>query len=52
MTDYTVNATIKVSSDADRAQVQSLLDQGLKELGPIASRYGFTITDSSATVEQ
>jgi len=52
MTDYTVTATLKVSTDADRARVQSLLDQGVKELPGIASRYGFTITDTSISVEE
>jgi len=52
MTDYTVTATIRVSSDADRAGLQALVDQGLRELSGIASRYGATITDSSATVEE
>jgi hypothetical protein len=52
MTDYTVNATITVSSgEGDRARIQAAVDAGLKELNGIASRYGFTITESSATVE-
>jgi hypothetical protein len=52
MTDYTVTAKITVSgSDTDRAKIQSAVDAGLKELNGIATRYGFTITDSSATVE-
>ncbi len=51
MSDYTVTATLNVTTDADRAQVESLLNQGLKELGPIASRYGFTLRDSNVSVE-
>lgn len=51
MNDYTVNVTIQAQTDADRARVQSMLDSGLKELNGIASRYGFTITSSSATIE-
>jgi hypothetical protein len=52
MTDYTVHATITVSgSDDDRAKIQAAVDAGLKELTGIATRYGFTITDSSASVE-
>ncbi len=52
MTEYTVNAKITVSGgDDDRAKIQDAVDAGLKELNGIASRYGFTITDSSATVE-
>ena len=53
MTDYTVTGTITVSgSDDDRARIQAAVDAGLKELNGIASRYGFTITDSNATVSQ
>lgn len=53
MTDYTVHATLTVSGDGvDRAKIQQALDAGLKELPGIASRYGFTITDSSATVDE
>lgn len=52
MTDYTVNAKITVSGgDDDRAKIQDAVDAGLRELNGIASRYGFTITSSSATVE-
>jgi hypothetical protein len=51
MSDYTITATIHVTSDIDRAQLQSLVEQGVKELSGIASRYGATITESSATVE-
>lgn len=52
MTDYNVKATITVSgADTDRAKIQAAVDAGLKELNSVASRYGFTITDSSATVE-
>ena len=53
MTDYTVRATLTVSGDAaDRAKIQAALDAGLKELPGIASRYGFTITDASATIDE
>jgi hypothetical protein len=52
MTDYTVTATLHVETSADRDRVQSLLDQGLRELSSIAGRYGVTITDSSARVEE
>ncbi len=53
MTDYTVRATITVSGDTvDRATIQGALDAGLKELPGIASRYGFTITDARADVEE
>ena len=52
MTDYTVTAKITVSgAGTDRAKIQAAADAGLKELDGIASRYGFTITDSSASVE-
>ena len=51
MTDYTVNATITVSGDDnDKAKIQAAVDAGLKELTGVATRYGFTITSSSATV--
>ncbi|MGN6325349.1 hypothetical protein [Pseudolysinimonas sp.] len=52
MPDCTVIATFQVTTEADRAQVQALLDQGLRELAPIASRYGVTIRDGSATIEE
>jgi|GEM_PF-2275285 len=52
MSEYTVRATLTVSGDTvDRSTVQSALDAGLKELPGLAARYGFTITDASATVE-
>lgn len=51
MTDYIVTATITVSG-ADRAQLQSTLDAGTKELPGLASRYGVTITDVSATIDE
>jgi hypothetical protein len=62
MATHTVNATITVdvsnpaalaafgSSGDESAQVQAAVDAGLKELTSIATRYGFTITDASATV--
>jgi hypothetical protein len=51
MTDYTVNATITVSgSEGDLAKIEAAVDAGLKELPGIATRYGFTVTDSNATV--
>lgn len=50
--DYTVTATFRVTTAADRERLQSLLDQGLRELPAIASRYGFTITDGSARVDE
>lgn len=52
MSDYTVRATLTVSGDTvDRETVQAALDAGLKELPGLAARYGFTITDASATVD-
>lgn len=52
MTDYTVRATLTVSgAESDRAKIQAALDAGLKELPGVASRYGFTITDASATID-
>jgi hypothetical protein len=53
MTEFTVHATITVEGDsADRARIQSGLDAGLKELPGIASRYGFTVTDATATIDE
>ena len=53
MTDYTVRATLTVSGDnIDRAKIQSLLDSGLKELPGVASRYGITITDADASIDE
>ena len=53
MTDYTVHATLTVSGDSvDRASIQRALDAGLKELPGVASRYGFTITDARADIEE
>jgi hypothetical protein len=52
MTDFIVTATITVSADAlDRPKIQAGVDAGLKELPGVASRYGFTVTDASATVD-
>ena len=51
MATHTVQATITVETDMDREKIQAALDAGLKELPGIACRYGFTITDSSATVD-
>jgi len=52
-TQYIVHATLTVSGDAsDRAKIQAGLDAGLKELPGVASRYGFTITDASATIDE
>lgn len=52
MADYTVHATLTVSGDAvDRAAIQSALDAGLRELPGLAARYGFTVSDASATIE-
>lgn len=52
MTDYTVTATVTVSgSEGDRAKIEAAVQAGLKELPAVASRYGFTVTDSSASVE-
>jgi hypothetical protein len=34
----------------ERAEVQSAVDAGLKELKGVAQRYGFTITEANATV--
>lgn len=52
MTDYIVRATVTVSGDIDRAMIQSTLDAGLKELPGLASRYGITVTDASATIDE
>jgi hypothetical protein len=52
MAEYTVTAVLTVQTDAGKAQVQALLDQGLKELPGIASRYGFTVTGTKLTVEE
>jgi hypothetical protein len=51
MTDYIVTARITVSG-ADRAQLQSTLDAGAKELPGLAARYGVTITDVQASVDE
>lgn len=52
MTDYTVHATITVSGEeGDRAKIEAAVQAGLKELPGVAGRYGFTVTDSSASVE-
>jgi len=52
MPDYTVTATFQVTTEVERARLQTLLDQGLRELAPIASRYGVTVRDGSAHVEE
>lgn len=53
MTDYTVRATLTVSGDSvDRATIQRALDAGLRELPGVASRYGFTITEAKADIEE
>ena len=53
MTDYIVRATLTVSGDAgDREKIQAGLDAGLKELPGVASRYGFTVTDATATIDE
>jgi hypothetical protein len=64
MTTHTVNATIQVeitnpaalnaiagSGGDERSRIQSAVDAGLGELRGIASRYGFSITSASATVD-
>ena len=52
MTDHTVTARITVSGEGiDRARLQSILDAGLKELPGFAARYGVTVTDASATID-
>ena len=52
MSNYTVTATIRVSSDSDRAKIQSLAEQGLRELAGVASRYGITLEETSITVDE
>lgn len=53
MTDYIVRATLTVSGDdADRAKIEAGLDAGLKELPGVASRYGFTVTEATATIDE
>jgi len=39
-------------SGDERQQVETAVNRGLKELGPIASNYGFQITSSSASVSE
>ena len=52
MTEYIVSATLTVSGDtADKAKIQSAVDAGLGELPGLAARYGFTVTEAQATVE-
>ena len=52
MSEYTVRATLTVTGDeADRAKIQAGLDAGLKELPAVAARYGFTISDARAEIE-
>ena len=63
MTTHTINATITVEitnlamlaalgggSEDERSQVDTAIHAGLRELPSIAQRYGFRITESSATV--
>jgi hypothetical protein len=51
MTDFTVTATLTVKADVlDRPKIQAAIDAGLTELPGLAQRYGFTVTDASATV--
>ncbi|MGB3909904.1 MAG: hypothetical protein WBL06_05485 [Pseudolysinimonas sp.] len=53
MTEYTVNATLTVSGDAtDKATIQAAVDAGLKELPSVAARYGFTVSDVRATIDE
>lgn len=53
MTEYTVHATLTVSGETvDRATIQQALDLGLRELPGLATRYGFTISDATATLEE
>jgi hypothetical protein len=53
MTDYTVHATLTVSGEAvDRATIQAALDAGLRELPSLAARYGFTVSDARATIDE
>jgi hypothetical protein len=52
MTDYTVHATLTVSGEAiDKAAIQAAVDAGLRELPGVAARYGFTVSDARATVD-
>ena len=52
MTDHTVHVTLTVSGDAiDKATIQSAVDAGLRELPGLAARYGFTVSDASATID-
>ncbi len=53
MSEFIVRASLTVSGDSvDRATVEQALDMGLRELPGVASRYGFTITDAKAEVEE
>jgi hypothetical protein len=53
MTDYTVQATLTVGGEAvDRATIQAALDAGLRELPSLAARYGFTVSDARATIDE
>ena len=53
MTDYTVHVTLTVSGEAtDRATIQSAVDAGLRELPGLAARYGFTVSDASASIDE
>lgn len=67
MATHTVHATITVEitnpsalaaiaalsggSGDERAQVEAAVNSGLRELPGIAQRYGFRVTESSATVD-
>ena len=66
MTTHTVQATITVEitnpsalssissvtggTGDERAQIEAAVNAGLRELPPIAQRYGFRVVESSATV--
>jgi len=53
MSEFIVRASLRVSADSvDRATVERALDAGLKELPGLAFRYGFTVTDAHAEVEE
>ena len=66
MSTHTVNATITVeitnpavlaaipgvsaAAGDERAQLQAAVDAGLRELTSLGGRYGFSVTDATATV--
>jgi hypothetical protein len=53
MTDYTVRATITVSGQpGDEAKIRAAVEAGLAELPSLATRYGFTVTSTDATVDE